>query len=100
MTFELQPSSPLESSRDYSRFPVEAYQQIVQHLDSARRSLPREDYWQLSSRNANWFVLLLQRIKRFWHSITKTSPRHVLKRLHKQIEMPVPDFSQTLRKMG
>jgi hypothetical protein len=30
--------SPLESSSDYSRFPLEAYQQIEQHLDSARRS--------------------------------------------------------------
>ncbi|WP_341532295.1 AAA domain-containing protein (plasmid) [Nostoc sp. UHCC 0302] len=88
-TFELQPSSPLESSRDYYRFPVEAYQQIGQHLDSARRSLPREDYWQTKSKNDFWFVKLLQLIKRFWHSITKTSPHHVLKRLHKQIEMPV-----------
>ncbi|MBD2616306.1 DNA helicase [Nostoc punctiforme FACHB-252] len=88
-TFELQPSSPLEYSRDYSKFPVEAYQQIGQHLDSARRSLPTEDYWQNKSKNDFWFVKLLQLIKRFWHSITKTSPHHVLKRLHKQIEMPI-----------
>ncbi|MBW4565669.1 MAG: DNA helicase [Mojavia pulchra JT2-VF2] len=88
-TFELQPSSPLEYSRDYSGFPVEAYQQIGQHLDSARRSLPKEDYWQNKSKNDFWFVKLLQTIKRFWQSITKTSPRHLLKRLHKQIEMPV-----------
>ncbi|MBD2472243.1 ATP-binding protein [Nostoc sp. FACHB-145] len=88
-TLELQPSSPLEYSRDYSEFPVAAYQQIGQHLDSARRSLPREDYWQNKSKNDFWFVKLLQLIKRLWHSITKTSPHHVLKRLHKQIEMPV-----------
>ncbi|MBD2598292.1 DNA helicase [Nostoc spongiaeforme FACHB-130] len=88
-TFELQPSSPLEYSRDYSKFPVEAYQQIGQHLDSARRSLPTEDYWQNKSKNDFWFVKLLQLIKRFWQSITKTSPHHILKRLHKQIEMPV-----------
>jgi hypothetical protein len=88
-TFELQPSSPLEYSGDYSGFPLEAYQQIGRHLDNARRSLPKEDDWQLSSRNDKWFVQILQSIKRFWHSITKTSPRHVLKRLHKQIEMPV-----------
>ncbi len=88
-TSAFESSSPLESSRDYSGFPLEAYQQIRQHLDSARRSLPRVDYWQASSRNDNWFVQLLQTIKRFRHSITKTSPRHILKRLHKQIEMPV-----------
>jgi AAA domain len=84
----IKPSS-LESSRDYSRFPLEAYQQIRQHLDSARRSLPRVDYWQNKSRNYNWFVQVLQTIKRFWHSITKSSPHHILKRLHQQIEMPV-----------
>ncbi|MBD2341523.1 DNA helicase [Calothrix sp. FACHB-156] len=84
----VKPSS-LESSRDYSRFPLLAYQQIGKHLDSARRSLPRVDYWQASSRNFNWFVQVLQTIKRFWHSITKSSPHHILKRLHKQIEMPV-----------
>ncbi|UKP01336.1 DEAD/DEAH box helicase [Nostoc sp. UHCC 0870] len=84
----VKPSS-LESSRDYSRFPLEAYQQIGQHLDSARRSLPRVDYWQNKSRNDNWFVQILQTIKRFWHSITKSSPHHILKRLHQQIEMPV-----------
>ncbi|MDZ8237602.1 MAG: DEAD/DEAH box helicase [Nostoc sp. ChiQUE01a] len=88
-TFELQPSSALEYSRDYSRFPVEAYQQIKQHLESARRSLPPENYWQGSTRNDNWFVRILQTIRRFWQSITKSSPHHVLKRLHKQIEMPV-----------
>ncbi|MBW4557950.1 MAG: DNA helicase [Trichormus sp. ATA11-4-KO1] len=82
-------ASPLESSRDYSRFPVEAYQQIGYHLDSARRSLSAKGYWLASSRNANWFVQILHRIRRLWQSITKTSPRHVLKRLHKQIEMPV-----------
>jgi hypothetical protein len=81
--------SSLEYSRDYSRFPLEAYQQIGQYLDSARRSLPRVDYWQASSKNDNWFVQILQTIKRFWHSITKSSPHHILKRLHKQIEMPV-----------
>jgi hypothetical protein len=81
--------SPLESSRDYSRFPVEAYQQIGQHLDSARRSLSAKGYREPSSRTVNWVVQILQRIRRFWQSITKTSPRHVLKRLHKQIEMPV-----------
>ncbi|QLE60001.1 ATP-binding protein [Nostoc sp. TCL26-01] len=81
--------SALESSHDYSRFPLEAYQQIGQHLDSARRSLPRVDYWQNKSRNDNWFVQILQAIKRFWHSISKSSPHHILKRLHKQIEMPV-----------
>ncbi|MBD2415586.1 DNA helicase [Nostoc calcicola FACHB-389] len=88
-TFELQSSSALEYSRDYSRFPVEAYQLIGEHLHSARRSLPPENYWQGSTRNDNWFVRILQTIKRFWHSITKTSPHHILKRLHKQIEMPV-----------
>lgn len=87
-TSVIQPS-PLESSRDYSRFPLEAYQQIGQHLDGARRSLSAKGYWLASSRNVNWFVQILQRIKRFWQSITKTSPHHVLKRLHKQIEMPV-----------
>ncbi|MBD2303177.1 ATP-binding protein [Nostoc sp. FACHB-190] len=88
-TFELQPSSQLEYSRDYSEFPVEAYQQIGQHLDNARRSLPQENYKQSSTRKDFWFVKFLKLIKRFWHSITKTSPHHVLKRLHKQIEMPV-----------
>ncbi|MBE9209749.1 DNA helicase [Nostoc sp. LEGE 06077] len=88
-TFELQPSSPLEYSRDYSGFPVEAYQLLGQHLDNARRSLSAQGYRSASSRNANWFVQILQAIKRFWHSITKNSPRHILKRLHKQIEMPV-----------
>ncbi|WP_414545323.1 AAA domain-containing protein [Nostoc sp. CCY0012] len=81
--------SSLESSRDYSRFPVEAYQQIGYHLDSARRSLSAKGYWLAFSRNANWFVQIWQRIRRFWQSIIKTSPRHVLKRLHKEIEMPV-----------
>jgi hypothetical protein len=88
-TFELEPSSPLEYSRDYSGFPVEAYQLLGQHLDSARRSLPPEDYRQTKSKKDSWFVQILQAIKRFWQSITKTSPHHVLKRLHKQIEMPV-----------
>ncbi|MGJ5676791.1 MAG: AAA domain-containing protein [Nostochopsis sp.] len=89
-TSVIESSSPLEYSRDYySGFPLEAYQLIGQHLNNARRSLPRVDYWQLSSRNNNWFIKLVQTIKRFWHSITKTSPHHVLKRLHKQIEMPV-----------
>ena len=37
-------SSPLEFDRDYNKFPLEAYQQIGQYLDSARRSLPRVDY--------------------------------------------------------
>ncbi|MBG1270802.1 DEAD/DEAH box helicase [Nostoc sp. WHI] len=88
-TSAFESSSPLESGSDYSRFPVEAYQQIKQHLGSARRSLPRVDYWQPSVRDNKWFVKLLQTIKRFWQSITKTSAHHVLKRLHKQIEMPV-----------
>src|SRR5579883_1126621 len=64
-------------------------QQIEQYLDSAKSSLPPEDYWQHSRRNSHWFIQFLQRIKRFWYSITKTNPRHVLKRLHKQIEIPV-----------
>ncbi|MDZ7970826.1 MAG: hypothetical protein RM368_38885 [Nostoc sp. DedSLP03] len=88
-TSAFEDSSPLESGSDYSRFPVEAYQQIKQHLGSARRSLPRVDYWQPSVRDNKWFVQILLPIKRFWHSITKTSAHHVLKRLHKQIEMPV-----------
>ncbi|MDZ8141134.1 MAG: AAA domain-containing protein [Nostoc sp. DedQUE04] len=88
-TSAFESSSPLEFDCDYNKFPLEAYQQIGQYLDSARRSLPSEDYWQNKSRNDFWFVKLLQTIKRFWQSITKTSHRHVLKRLHKQIEMPV-----------
>jgi AAA domain len=88
-TSAFESSSPLEFDRDYNKFPLEAYQQIGQYLDSARRSLPRVDYWQNKSRNTNWVAQLLQTIKRFWQSITKTSHRHVLKRLHKQIEMPV-----------
>ncbi|MHC5761847.1 DEAD/DEAH box helicase [Nostoc sp.] len=88
-TSAFESSSPLEFDRDYNKFPLEAYQQIKQHLDSARSSLPRVDYWQPSVRDNKWFVKLLQTIKRFWQSITKTSPHHVLKRLHKQIEMPV-----------
>lgn len=88
-TSAFESSSPLESGSDYSRFPVEAYQQIKQHLGSARRSLPRVDYWQPSVRDNKWFFQILQTIKRFWQSITKTSPHHILKRLHKEIEMPV-----------
>ncbi|QLE53065.1 DNA helicase (plasmid) [Nostoc sp. C057] len=82
-------SSPLEFDRDYNKFPLEAYQQIGQYLSSAIRSLPSEDYRQNKSKNDFWFAQILQTIKRFWQSITKTSHRHVLKRLHKQIEMPV-----------
>lgn len=88
-TSAFESSSPLEFDRDYNKFPLEAYQQIGEHLSSARRSLPRVDYRQNKSRNTNWVAQLLQTIKRFWHSITKTSPHHILKRLHKQIEMPV-----------
>jgi hypothetical protein len=88
-TSAFESSSPLEFDRDYNKFPLEAYQQIGQYLDSARRSLPSEDYRQTYSRSNFWFVKLWQTIKRFWQSITKTSAHHVLKRLHKQIEMPV-----------
>jgi len=88
-TSAFESSSPLEFDRDYNKFPLEAYQLLGQHLDSARRSLPSEDYRQTSSRNTNWVAQILQTIKRFWLEITKSSPRHILKRLHKQIEMPV-----------
>lgn len=88
-TSAFESSSPLEFDRDYNKFPLEAYQQIGEHLSSARRSLPGVDYRQNKSRNTNWVAQLLQTIKRFWQSITKTSPHHILKRLHKQIEMPV-----------
>uniref|UniRef100_UPI001D0FC6B7 DEAD/DEAH box helicase n=1 Tax=Nodularia sp. LEGE 04288 TaxID=1828639 RepID=UPI001D0FC6B7 len=86
---ESQSSSPLlEFSRDYSQFPLEAYQQIRHYLDGARRCLPSEDGQGLRKKD-NWFVRVWQGIKRFWQELTKSSPRYVLKRLHKQIEMPV-----------
>ncbi|WP_234300806.1 AAA domain-containing protein [Sphaerospermopsis aphanizomenoides] len=104
---DFQPPSPLNSSPDYSKFPLEAYQQIEQHLNTAFHSLPCESNRQFLGQNHNWLIRLLQKIKllqtikllqriklwqmikRFWQQITRSSPRHILKRLHKQIEMPV-----------
>ncbi|WP_265278356.1 hypothetical protein [Nostoc sp. KVJ3] len=61
-TSAFESSSPLEFDRDYNKFPLEAYQQIGQHLDSARRSLPREDYRQNKSRNTNWLSRFCRRL--------------------------------------
>ncbi|OKH32388.1 DNA helicase [[Phormidium ambiguum] IAM M-71] len=88
-TSDFQHQSEQKPTRDYSEFPLEAYQQIQQHLDNAWHSLPPVDYSQLSGKGGNWLIRLWHRIQIFWQEITKSSPRYVLKRLHKQVEMPV-----------
>ncbi|MGI2907606.1 DEAD/DEAH box helicase [Tolypothrix sp. VBCCA 56010] len=77
------------SKPDYSQFPLEAYQMIQPHLESAWRSLPRVDRSQFNNKNGNWWVRLRHWLTTLWQKLTRTTERHILRKLHKQISAPV-----------
>lgn len=85
---QLQEQLPYSGS-DYSQFPLEAYQIIKPHLDNAKRSLPRINRSQFNNKNGNWLVRVRYWLTRFWQKLTRTTERHILRKLHKQISAPV-----------
>ncbi|MBW4567210.1 MAG: AAA family ATPase [Tolypothrix carrinoi HA7290-LM1] len=74
---------------DYSQFPLEAYQIIKPHLDNAKRSLPRVDHSQFNGKAGNWLVRVRYWLTKLWQKLTRTTERHILRKLHKQISAPV-----------
>jgi hypothetical protein len=77
------------SKPDYSQFPLEAYQIIKPYLENAKRSLERINHSQFNRKNGNWLVRVRYWLTKLWQKLTRTTERHILKRLHKQISAPV-----------
>lgn len=81
-----QPSTNLP---DYSQYPIDAYEQILPHLEKAVRLLNRQDYSQVKSKNSSWWQRVWYLLHQFWRKITKTSTDDILKRLHFRIHAPL-----------
>ncbi|MGI2909341.1 AAA domain-containing protein [Tolypothrix sp. VBCCA 56010] len=77
-----------QGETDYEEFPLEAYQLIQQHLENAVRCRSRVKSSKYNRNTDNLWIQLLRWLTQFWQQLTKTSSRHILKRLHKQIESP------------
>lgn len=74
---------------DYARYPIDAYEQIFVHLEKAVRSLNRQDYSQVNSKNSSWWQRAWYLLHQFWRKITRTSASDILKRLHREIHAPL-----------
>ncbi|MGK7934267.1 MAG: DEAD/DEAH box helicase [Xenococcaceae cyanobacterium] len=76
-------------SGDYSQYPLEAYEQILPHLEQAVRSLPRKEGERLKTKSLPMWQRLGYFLQKLWHSITKTSTHHIIKRLNSSIYAPL-----------
>jgi hypothetical protein len=86
---EASATSPNTNLPDYSQYPRDAYEQILPHLEKAVRSLARTDYSQVKTQNQAWWQRIRYFLLKLWQEITKTSTRHILKRLHQAIYAPL-----------
>lgn len=88
LILEQQPTiTSLESN--YEQYPFDAYEQILPALERAVKSFPTVEKEQLLQRKISWWERLWYSIKKLWLDITHKSPRHILKRLHKEIHAPL-----------
>lgn len=74
---------------DYSQYPFDAYLEIEPHLNNAIRALYCTKNGLNKSRNNNWWTRFQCWLVKFWRQLTKTTDRHILKRLYQQIEIPI-----------
>ncbi len=81
---------PLNSpSSDYAQYPLEAYERIWLQLERAIHSLPPVELNQLFKSSRHWWERLWYSLKKLWQHLTRTSTRHILMRLHKEIHAPL-----------
>ncbi len=73
-----QPTTPATSP--YADYPLEAYQQILPHLEKAVKSLPPVDIDQLLRRANNWWQRLWFSLKKLWQFLTKTRTHDAIAR--------------------
>jgi hypothetical protein len=81
--------SPNPKLPDYEQYPIDAYEQILSHLEKAVRLLNRQNYSQLKAQDLSWWQRLWYFLNQLWQQITKTSTSHILKRLHSRIHAPL-----------
>jgi hypothetical protein len=74
---------------DYSQFPLEAYEQILPYLEQAINPLRQNLTSPTRRLRQNWLVRFIDWIGKIWQKINKSSDRHLLKRLHQQIAVPL-----------
>ena len=74
---------------DYDRYPIDAYELILPHLEKAIKSLNRINCSQVKSKNSSWWQRVWYLLQRFWRKITRTSTNHILRRLHQEIHAPL-----------
>lgn len=74
---------------DYSQYPFDAYLEIEPHLNNAIRALYCTKNGLNKGRNNNWWTRFQRWLIKFWRQLTKTTDRHILKRLYQQIEIPI-----------
>ncbi|WP_414624614.1 AAA domain-containing protein [Calothrix sp. CCY 0018] len=74
---------------DYSQYPFDAYLEIEPHLNNAIRALYCTKNGLNNGRNNNWWTRFQRWLVKLWRKLTKTTDRHILKRLYQQIEIPI-----------
>lgn len=74
---------------DYSQYPFDAYLEIEPHLNNAIRALYCTKNRLNNGRNNNWWTKFQRWLVKLWRQLTKTTDRHILKRLYQQIEIPI-----------
>jgi hypothetical protein len=82
-------TSPNTDLPNYDQYPIDAYEQILSHLEKAVRSLTRQNYSQVKAQNLSWWQRLWYFLHQLWQQITKTSTSHILKRLYSRIHAPL-----------
>lgn len=83
-------------TNDYSQYPLEAYEQILFHLEKAVCSLPRHNFNRFPRTTVNqqtkkipWWQRLWYFLLRLWQKITKTSTHHIVEQLSASINAPL-----------
>ena len=85
----LQPHSLTAETSNYSQYPLEAYERILPLLERAIQFLPATSDEQLGRTTRHWWQRGWYWLKTFWLRLTKTSTRHIMKRLHQEINAPL-----------
>ena len=85
----LQPHSLTAETSNYSQYPLEAYERILPLLERAIQFLPATSDEQFFLTARHWWQRGWYWLKTFWLRLTKTSTRHIMKRLHQEINAPL-----------